>query len=102
MKGVTNVMFRLKVAVKFMLIAGLSMALIGSFVALLSMRSAIAASDEELARIGQEIIEQLLRNDEYNDILADANTEDFYKNDAENELGYASRNEKIYIDISGH
>ena len=95
-------MFKLKIAGKMIVIIGLSMALIGSFFALLSMRAAIADSEAEISRINQQIIEQQLRNEEYADILADANTEDFYKNVAETELGYASRDEKIYIDISGH
>ncbi len=69
---------------------------------LITMRSDIADTEEEIADINRQIIEQKLRNEEYEDILADANTDDFYRDVAENELGYASRDEKIYIDISGH
>lgn len=69
---------------------------------LISMRADIAATEAEIADINRQIIEQKLRNEEYEDILADANTDDFYRDVAENELGYASRDEKIYIDISGH
>ncbi len=69
---------------------------------LISMRADIAKTEAEIADINRKIIEQKLRNEEYEDILADANTDDFYRDVAENELGYASRDEKIYIDISGH
>ena len=69
---------------------------------LITMRADIAATEEQIADINRQIIEQKLRNEEYEDILADANTDDFYRDVAESELGYASRDEKIYIDISGH
>lgn len=73
-----------------------------SVVNLFSMRAAITDQEIEIANINKQIIEQKLRNEEYEDILADANTSDFYRDVAENELKYASRDEKIYIDISGH
>jgi hypothetical protein len=41
-------------------------------------------------------------DNEYTDILSDENTEDFYKNIAEDTLGYGLRDEKIYVDITGH
>ena len=88
--------FRLAILVALMLTTSVFV------VNLVSMRSDIAKTEAEIADINRQIIEQKLRNEEYEDILADANTDDFYRDVAENELGYASRDEKIYIDISGH
>ena len=91
-------MSKIRVIVSFCLLLAIAV----STVNLLSMRADILASDDKIADISRQIIEQKLRNEEYEDILADANTDDFYRDVAENELGYASRDEKIYIDISGH
>lgn len=88
--------------IRFFILSVLFIVTVGSVVNLFSMRSAIAETEAEIASINRQIVEQKLRNEEYRDILADANTDDFYRDVAENELGYASRDEKIYIDISGH
>ena len=91
-------MSKIRIIVSFCLL----LAIVVSVVNLISMRSDIAETENEIADINHKIIEQKLRNEEYEDILADANTDDFYRDVAENDLGYASRGEKIYIDISGH
>ena len=88
--------FRLAILIALMLTTSVFI------VNLITMRADIAATEEQIADINRQIIEQKLRNEEYEDILADANTDDFYRDVAESELGYASRDEKIYIDISGH
>ena len=91
-------MSKIRIVVSFCLLLAIAV----SVVNLISMRADIAATEDKIADINRKIVEQKLRNEEYEDILADANTDDFYRDVAENELGYASRDEKIYIDISGH
>jgi len=91
-------MSKIKIIVSICLVLAIAVSVVNLF----SMRAAIAATEKEISDISQKIAEQKLRNEEYEDILADANTDDFYRDVAENELGYASRDEKIYIDISGH
>ena len=91
-------MSKIKIIVSICLVLAIAVSVVNLF----SMRAAISATENEISDISQKIAEQKLRNEEYEDILADANTDDFYRDVAENELGYASRDEKIYIDISGH
>ena len=98
-KGVgVNLMYKLKL----ISIAALSLIAVVMVFGVISMRADISDTEDAIAEIDHQIIEQKLRNEEYEDILADANTDDFFRDVAENDLGYASRDEKIYIDISGH
>lgn len=86
---------------RLLILSILLVAAVVSVVNLLSMRADISAKDMEIRNINEKIIEQKLYNEEYEDILADANIADFYRSIAESSLGYASRDEKIYINITG-
>jgi cell division protein FtsL len=68
----------------------------------ISMRINIAKKNQDIEEITNAIKEQKIHNNEYTDILSDENTEDFYKNIAEDTLGYGLQDEKIYVDITGH
>jgi hypothetical protein len=62
----------------------------------------IAKKDAEIDAIARQKREQILRNGELEDILSEENQEDFYRNQAEDNLGYGYPNEKIYQDITGY
>ena len=62
----------------------------------------IAKKDSEIDEITQQIREQQLKNGELEDILSEENKEDFYRNQAEDNLGYGYPNEKVYQDITGY
>ncbi|MBO5247966.1 MAG: septum formation initiator family protein [Clostridia bacterium] len=62
----------------------------------------IAKKDAEIDAITQQIRDQKLKNGELEDILSEENEEDFYRNQAEDNLGYGYPNEKIYQDITGY
>lgn len=62
----------------------------------------IAKKDAEIDSIARQKREQILRNGELEDILSEENQEDFYRNQAEDNLGYGYPNEKIYQDITGY
>ncbi len=62
----------------------------------------IAKKDEEIASKEQQIRNQQLKNGELADILSEENLEDFYRNQAEDNLGYGFPNEKVYQDITGY
>lgn len=62
----------------------------------------IAKKDAEIDAINQQIRDQKLKNGELEDILSEENEEDFYRNQAEDNLGYGYPNEKVYQDITGY
>lgn len=62
----------------------------------------IAKKDAEIDDISRQIRDQKLKNGELEDILSEENEEDFYRNQAEDNLGYGYPNEKIYQDITGY
>lgn len=62
----------------------------------------IAKKDAEIDSIERQIRDQKLKNGELEDILSEENEEDFYRNQAEDNLGYGYPNEKIYQDITGY
>lgn len=62
----------------------------------------IAKKDAEIEAISRKIREQKLKNGELEDILSEENEEDFYRNQAEDNLGYGYSNEKVYQDITGY
>ena len=62
----------------------------------------LAKTDEEIGVVNQNTRDQTLRNEELNDILSEENQEDFYRNQAEDKLGYGYPNEKVYQDITGY
>lgn len=62
----------------------------------------IAKKDAEIDEITRQIREQKLKNGELEDILSEENEEDFYRNHAEDNLGYGYPNEKVYQDITGY
>ncbi len=62
----------------------------------------IAKKDAEIDAITEQIRQQKLKNGELEDILSEENEEDFYRNQAEDNLGYGYPNEKVYQDITGY
>lgn len=62
----------------------------------------IAETEAESARLRDQIRQQELKNGELEDILSEDNIDDFYRNLAEDNLGYGSADEKVYQDISGY
>lgn len=62
----------------------------------------IAKKDAEIEAVTQQIRDQKLKNGELEDILSEENEEDFYRNQAEDNLGYGYPNEKVYQDITGY
>lgn len=62
----------------------------------------IAETEAESARIREQIRQQELKNGELEDILSEDNVDDFYRNLAEDNLGYGNADEKVYQDISGY
>ena len=68
----------------------------------ISMRINIFKKEQDIKEISETIKEQKIHNNEYTDILSEENKEDFYKNIAEEALGYGLQDEKIYVDITGH
>lgn len=62
----------------------------------------IAKKDAEIDSIERQIRDQKLKNGELEDILSEENEKDFYRNQAEDNLGYGYPNEKIYQDITGY
>ncbi len=89
---------RIKRLIQFFLIVVFAVCLV-NFVA---KKIDIAETEAESARIRDRIREQELRNGELEDILSDENIDDFYRNLAEDNLGYGTADEKIYQDISGY
>ena len=77
-------MSKIRVIVSFCLLLAIAVSIVNLF----SMRADIAATENEIADINRKIIEQKLRNEEYEDILADANTDDFYRDVAENAIPF--------------
>jgi len=64
------------------------------------MRMSISETTQKIASVQEKIDEQKIKNSELEDLLAEENRDDFYKNIAEDELGYGLSNEKIYKDIA--
>ena len=62
----------------------------------------IAETEAESERIREQIRQQELKNGELEDILSEENIDDFYRNLAEDNLGYGSADEKVYQNISGY
>ena len=56
----------------------------------------IAKKDEEIGTVTKQILDQKLKNGESEDILSDENKDDFYRKEAEENLGYADRDEIVY------
>ncbi len=75
---------------------------VGTSVQVIQRRISIARTDAELERMEELIRLQKMKNSEYSDILSEDNIEDFYKNIAEDSLGYGFNDEKIYVDITGY
>ena len=62
----------------------------------------IAETEAEIEHTKEQIRQQELKKGELEDILAEENLDDFYREQAEDKLGYGFADEKIYQDISGY
>ncbi len=60
-----------------------------------------AKLDAEIASVKRQIRNQQLKNGELEDILSEENLEDFYRTQAEDNLGWGFPHEKVYQDITG-
>mgnify|MGYP001029345244 CR=1 FL=1 len=86
---------------KYLLRIFLLIVLVVSTVSVISMMVAISATESENQALEDQIQEQKLRNSEKSELLDEENEEDFYRDIAENVLGYGYGNEKVYVNISG-
>jgi|GEM_PF-3058577 len=78
-----------------------SFLLIFALINFLFMRLDISKTDLNIKEIQNQIKDQKLKNNELTSILTDENIDDFYRIVAENDLGYGSYDEKVYVDITG-
>lgn len=86
---------------KFILRIFLCVALVITLTGVISMTISNARTDANNAAVKEQIKQQQLRNEEKAALLEDENQEDFYRDIAENTLGYGYGNEKVYVNISG-
>lgn len=86
---------------KYILRIFLCIVFVVSFVSVISMIVSTANTDSVNDSIRKQIQAQKLRNKEKEALLEDENQEDFYRDIAENSLGYGYGNEKVYVNISG-
>lgn len=62
----------------------------------------IAKTNAEIDAIKEEIRLQKRKNAEADDILSEENIEDFYRDLAEDNLGYGQSHEKVYKSVPAH
>lgn len=89
---------RIKRLIQFFLIVVFVVCLV-NFVA---KKIDIARTLSECEKIERQIQEETILNWEKIAILSEENKDDFYRNLAEDMLGYGTADEKIYQDISGY
>lgn len=82
--------------IKFLIQVFLIVVLCFCSVNFVAKRIDIAKKDAEIAAAKERVREQELRNGELEDVLSEENEADFYREKAEDNLGYGDRDEKIY------
>lgn len=79
------------------MIAVLAVSVCGFF----AMRNDILATEARNKELEEQIKQQKISNNELSSVLDEENADDFYTNIAEDDLGYGTGKEKVYVDITG-
>ena len=82
--------------IKFLIQVFLVVVLCFFSVNFVAKRVDIAKKEAEIAATKEQLREQELRNGELEDILSEENKADFYREKAEDNLGYGESDEKVY------